>query len=266
MKYIGEFSNIIGRTFRLEVVTNGDATSSSVLTMSGDSPVVIKYEGDLDNIYKPIKYSSLTFKILVKDYLFDFFALTATQNRVQLFDTTGGINRLMWEGYITPNLYSNGYESEVEEMTVECVDELAVLKYIDYQPINVIKDVVDIKDIIVKYLNRDYVIFANNPWKFNNGKNNIIIIFNAKINEQNFFDEDNKPEKVSDVLEQICQYFNLTLTTYYSGGQLFYVFFDYDYLKNMEKFNNAMFLLVVIGNMMDIQIQQYMILKYLEAR
>lgn len=240
MKYVGEFSNIIGRTFRLEVVTNDDISSSSVLTMSGDSPVVIKYEGDSDNIYKPIKYSSLTFKILVNDYLFDFFASTAMQNKVKLFDTTGGINSLIWQGYITPNLYSNGYESELEEMTVECVDDLAVLKYIDYQPNNGTKDVVDIKDIIVKYLNRDYVIFANNPWKFNNGKNNIIIIYSAKINEQNFFDEDNKPEKVSDVLEQICQYFNLTLTTYYSDGQLFYVFFDYDYLKNMEKFNNAM--------------------------
>ena len=237
MIYIGEFSNIIGRTFRLEVITNNDATASSVLTMSGDSPAVIKYEGDSDNIYKPIKYSSLTFKILVKDYLFDFFASTATQNHVQLFDTTGEIYSLMWEGYLTPNLYSNGYESEEEEMTVECVDDLAVLKYIDYQPISNVKNVVNIKDIIAKYMNHNYVKFANNPWILNFSN----IIFNSQINEQNFFDEDDKPEKVSDVLEQICQYFNLTLTTNYSDGQLFYVFFDYDYLKNIKQnTNNAM--------------------------
>ena len=247
MKYIGEFSNIIGRTFRLEVVTNNDTSSSSVLTMSGDSPAVIKYEGDSDNIYKPIKYSSLTFKILVKDYLFDFFAATATQNRVKLYDTTGKIDSLMWKGYLTPNLYSNGYESEVEDMTVECVDDLAVLKYIDYQPINGIKDVVDITYIIKKYLNPINVKFANSPW-INNISN---IIFNSKINEQNFFDEDDKPEKVSDVLEQICQYFNLTLTTYYSGGQLYYVFFDYDYLKNIKKYNNAIALVGANGVIKD---------------
>ena len=199
MIYIGEFSNIIGRTFRLEVITNNDATASSVLTMSGDSPAVIKYEGDSDNIYKPIKYSSLTFKILVKDYLFDFFASTATQNHVQLFDTTGEIYSLMWEGYLTPNLYSNGYESEEEEMTVECVDDLAVLKYIDYQPISNVKNVVNIKDIIAKYMNHNYVKFANNPWILNFSN----IIFNSQINEQKFFDEDDKPEKESDVWEQI---------------------------------------------------------------
>lgn len=248
MKYIGEFSNIIGRTFRLEVVTNGDTSSSSVLTMSGDSPIIIKYEGDSDNIYKPIKYSSLTFKILVKDYLFDFFASTAMQNKVQLFDTSYSTDRILWMGYITPNLYSNGYESEIEEMTVECVDNLAVLKYIDYQPIYGKKDVVDIKYIINKYLNPnypdyvDYVIFANKPWISN--KSNII--FNTKISEQNFFDEDDKPEKVSDVLESICQYFNLTLTTNYSDGQLCYVFFDYDYLKNKE-YKNYIYATSIIG-------------------
>ena len=188
MKYTGEFSNIINRTFKLEVVTNGDATSKSTLTMSGDSPAIIKYEGDSDNIYKPIKYSSLTFKIVVKDYLFDFFAATAMQNKVQLFDTTGGINQLIWEGYLTPNLYSNGYESEVEEMTVECVDNLAVLKYVDYQTLRSFKDVVDIKNIIKKYLNSNNVKFANKPWILNDSN----IIFNSKINEQNFFDEDNK--------------------------------------------------------------------------
>lgn len=248
MKYIGEFSNIINRTFRLEVVTNGDTTASSELTMSGDSPAIIKYEGDSDNIYKPIKYSSLTFKILVKDYLFDFFAATAMQNKVQLFDTTGGINQLIWEGYLTPNLYSNGYESEVEEMTVECVDNLAVLKYVDYQTLNGIKNVVDIKNIISKYLNPNNVKFANSPWIISNSN----IIFNSKINEQNFFDEDNKPEKVSYVLEQICQYFNLTLTTNYSDGQLFYVFFDYDYLKNIKQnSNNAMALVGSNGIIKD---------------
>lgn len=106
------------------------------LMLSGESPVVVNYEGADDDIFKPVKYSSCTIKLLTHWYDQDLFSRTATSNKVQLFwETDPEIHdwNLKWEGYLTPNLYNQGFAYDVEELELEALDNLAALKNIKYE-------------------------------------------------------------------------------------------------------------------------------------
>ena len=63
MKYTGQFSNIENHTYYINITTNGDSSKTKEIKL-GDTPLTTSYEGGDDYIYKQVKYSSTTIKIL----------------------------------------------------------------------------------------------------------------------------------------------------------------------------------------------------------
>ena len=55
--------------------------------------------------------------------MFDIYSATAQQNKVELYQG----NSLKWVGYTTPNLYTMGYECQIEELEIEAIDGLSTL-------------------------------------------------------------------------------------------------------------------------------------------
>ena len=82
--------------------------------------------------------------MITDDYKFDLYSSTAQQNKVVLSNADG----IVWVGYVTPNLYSQGYENELEEIEVEAIDALSTLQYYKYTIIGSKKDIVSFTKII----------------------------------------------------------------------------------------------------------------------
>jgi hypothetical protein len=54
---------------------------------------------------------------------------------VELYEV-GNSDTLMWTGYVTPNLYDQGFSKHIEEVQVECIDALSTLQYFKYSTEN----------------------------------------------------------------------------------------------------------------------------------
>ena len=226
MKYTGQFSNIENHTYYINITTNGDSSKTKEIKL-GDTPLTTSYEGGDDYIYKPVKYSSTTIKILSEDYLYDLYSAKAQQNKVQVINYMGNT---VWVGYTTPNLYSQGYENPIEEIEVECIDGLSTLQYLNYTPINANKSIVTFVELINHLLSKCncYSRFFISNATYNPNYPNYYYWEKLKISEMNFFDEDDEPMKCDEVLEELCQF--MGVTCYADGADVYFI--DYDAIKN----------------------------------
>lgn len=221
MKYISEFYDIKEQKYTLEI-GSGD-TKNVTLT---SEPFLTELETSESHLYKPCKYSTATIGIVAEDYMFDLYSSTAQENKVILKKD----NSIVWVGYVTPNLYSQGYENEKEEIEVEAIDALSTLQYYKYTPVNGTKNIVSIIEIINHLLGKCNAYtnyYINNNMQLNSLTSNCLML-NMYISEQNFFDEDDEAMTMQEVLEEICQYVGLTCVA--DGDEV--LFLDYDAIKN----------------------------------
>lgn len=225
MIYKGTFKDINDKEYTVRITTGGNVTSTTNVVL-GTTPFLTEIETSDSHLYKPCKYSSATINIISGDYMFDIYAKTAQENKVELIDNTGAIK---WVGYTTPNLYSMGYENTEEEIEIEAIDGLSTLQYFEYTSISESKGIVSIISIIDHLLakcncyNKYYISTA----MVLNGTTDSLSS-KMYISENNFFDEDGDAMTMQEVLEEICQYLGLTCVA--NGDKV--LFLDYDAIKN----------------------------------
>lgn len=189
----------------------------------GATPFTVAYEGDEENIFKPLKLSSATISIVNDDYLFDIYTPVAQGNKVQLLQ---GSN-VIWTGYVTPNLYSQPYEDDADAFEVECIDALSTLQWYNYE--TDVKKIESIYNIIKKCLKQcnAYNIFYFTCNKQLTSTDTGEVLKRLYISEQNFFDDDNEGWKYKDVLEELCKYLGVTCMAY--GNKVYFI--DYTALE-----------------------------------
>lgn len=221
MKYTAQFYDINDNLYSLEI---GSGTEQQI-TLSA-TPITTEIESSDSHLYKPCKYSSATIGIVTDNYMFDLYSSVAQQNKVTLKDESDNV---VWVGYVTPNLYSQGYETEIESIEVEAIDALSTLQYYKYETIGSSKGIVSFLQIINKLLNKcnaySYFYVSDNIQYA--PATDYSMIDKMYISEQNFFDEDGEAMDMQEVLENICQYLGLTAM---ADGDSVY-FLDYDGIK-----------------------------------
>ena len=228
--YIGEFYNIYDNKF-LVTIDNYDLNNSE-LTFS-DNPVIISMDNSDDIIFKPYKGTHCTIEIITPEYYFDLYSTYPHDRKVEIKDEN---NEIIWVGYITPNIYNQGFSQPYELVSIECIDGISTLQYFDYIPVNGNgnESIVSLYDILVNIFYRCEcyadLIYPNSIFPVIDGNvdYNSDIIQNIYLSEKNFFDEDNKPLKYNEVLEYICKYLNLTCIAHKDKLYLL----DYAALKN----------------------------------
>lgn len=237
MRYTGQFKTFeTDRTYTVEIITNGDSSKTTEVDL-GDEPFTTSMDSDGDTIYKTAKYQSATIKIVMDKYYFDLYAKTVHQNSVKLYNQN---NDVVWTGWCTPNAYDNSWAGGNQEEEIECVDGLASLKNIKYEPVNGYSDrrvmpMVKIIDSILQKCECYKTFYMSHNTRLSKEDNNPIIN-KLLVSENNFFDtKDDETEtdkdvawKCSDVLESICQFLNVTVI---ACGEDVY-FLDYDAIKN----------------------------------
>lgn len=227
MKYTGQFKDINENLYTVNIITDNDSSTTKTVTL-GTTPFVTEVETSEEHLYKPVKYSMATVRMINDDYSFDLYSAEAQENKVTLTDKD---NVIRWIGYTTPNLYSQGYENEVEEIEIECIDALATLQYYKYERIgditNRIVCVIDVINSIISKCNAYTTYYISNATQYSSIATECLPS-RLYISEQNFFDEDDEPMTMQEVLEEICQYLNVTCI---ADGTSVY-FLDYDAIKN----------------------------------
>lgn len=230
MKYIGYFYSLRGDKYTVEIITDNDSETTREI-MLGVPPFTTEQDGSDDNIYKPIKYQAATVNIVTdgeSDYMFDLYSGQANGTRVTLYNSGDTV----WDGFATPVIYENGYTEVHENLELECIDGLSILKYYKYNADP--KRVLSLIDIINKILVRCEVYtdlyVSDNIYRVSGTP----ILNDIYISEQNFFDEksDNETDddvawSCSEVLEEICKYLGLVCV---GDGTNIYLM-DYDAIR-----------------------------------
>lgn len=231
MKYFSQFKDVNDQLYTVNIITNGDGSTAKEFTLGG-SPFTTEMDNSDKIIYKPCKYQSATIEMVSQDYNFDIYSSTAQGTKVQLLKDS----EIVWTGFITPNLYDQGFNEFRETISLEAIDGLSTLQYYKYTPVGKSKDIVSFISIINHLISQchsyNYFYISDNIQKDNTTDSSINE--SLYISEQNFFDEKKENETDNDVawtmqevLEEICQYLGYTCIA--EGDSVY--FLDYDAIR-----------------------------------
>ena len=203
------------------------------LTGSGEAPFSIEIADD-DFLYVPVRFSTATIRVVGTDYLQSLYSTGYRQYRV-IFKRSGIV---MWCGFIKPELYTQDYSGTIFELEIECISAMSVLEYIDYKTKNEAeKGFVTLWELLTRCVSESRGSYSNVyiPHVYAKDKSNYTawanVLQDMTISEQNFFDEEDKPMKLKEVLEEICKFLNWTCVDW--KGDLYFVDADHagDYYK-----------------------------------
>lgn len=207
------YYNTNGEPIRVEVSKNGTIAD---LTLA-DGAVTIDYV--IDSIYAPLKQSGCSIKVLT-DRILDLYTGKRDEVEVRIYRN----HMLLWFGYLTPNIYSQEYETDVDLLTLEAIDTIAQLENIKYN--RKTNDIVTFMDIF-KYIFDTVDVNKNIKYIYVQdtlSKN----CESLAILERNFFDEEGEPQNMNEVLGDILTYLGMTIVQWMDG----YYLFDPIALKN----------------------------------
>lgn len=224
--YIIPFTSIDGHRYEIEIQKDGYTGDVISLTASGDEPFTVSID-DERFVYTPTRLSTATIRIAGNDYLQQLFSVNYQQYRVTLL--CDGVP--VWCGFTKPELYTQDYASEIFVLEVECISAMSVLEFIDYTIEGKDKEFVSIWHLLQRCIstasgryNSVYIphVYASNKEAYSTSEN---ILSEMTLSEQNFFDEDDKPMKLKEVLEEICKFLNWTCVDW--KGDLYFVDIDH---------------------------------------
>lgn len=217
----------------VEIEKEGYSGNVTELTPAS-SPFTVDI-GDEEFLYTPTRFSTAVIRIVGSDYLQSLFSTAYQQYRVT-FKRNGVVT---WCGFIKPELYTQDYTSTVFELELECMSGMSTLEFIDLAVNNRKKEFVTFWSLLKKCIsaaNSQYTaiyiphVYAQNESSYISGIN---VLENMLVSEQNFFDEDEKPMKLKEVLENICKLLNWTCVDW--KGELYFV--DIDHVGEFIKYN-----------------------------
>ncbi len=212
-------------------------TGASTELIAGATPFTIDIDSE-EFLYTPTRFSTAKLQIVGSDYLQTLFSTEYRQYRVTL--KKDGV--ITWCGFVKPELYTQDYTSETFMLEIECISAMSVLEFIDYTIEGDSKAFVSLWRLLQRCISAAagqytsvYIprVYASSKAAYSTAEN---VIAEMTLSEQNFFDEDDKPMKLKEVLEEVCKFFNWTCVDW--KGILYFV--DVDYAGTYHRYNAMM--------------------------
>lgn len=257
VKYVGQFTDINGKVGQVlfqtnyrEVVDYDAAEWEYVefhdIMLSNKEPVIIETQSE-DGLFSPIKSRSATIKIVTKEIIKPF---TTIKKHDELPVTITLDGTIIFEGYVTPFVYSQKYSQEYETLSIECVDRLSALEYYQYTKKQGIftKQIVNVGDLLRTILNKlnysgryycpigsiftDQSLFSD-QWVIKKDFRSFDILESIYVYESNFFDDDEEatPWTYKEIVEEICRLLGWSLVPY--RNNLYFI--DYTLIDSYYK-------------------------------
>lgn len=250
MQISGTFKNISNETIEVIFWNNenmtvnieiGEHETSDVL-FAGE-PVVIS--SNCDDSFQELIIKNCTVNLLTKNHLKEYLYSELGQVKVNIYNRTK--NQVLFIGFVEPEIYSQPYAYDYEPLTINCIDCLGMLQYLNYggkdynsaRQQAVLKPFVDIIDEIVAsfknmMLNIDSLDDVNWLYICRNG-NNLCADLNNRISEIIFYGENiDNVVKLDEAFKWILRYFNLRAI---QEGDYVYLFDKQDFMFNPNDYN-----------------------------
>lgn len=209
----------------VEIEKDGYEGTPTELT-AGATPFTVDIEGE-EFLYTPTRFSTAKLQVVGNDYLQTLFSTEYRQYRVT-FKKAGAIT---WCGFIKPELYTQDYASETFVLEMECISAMSVLEFIDYTTEGETKSFVSLWRLLQRCISTAagryksiFIphVYASNQAAYSTEEN---VLADMTLSEQDFFDEDDKPMKLKEVLEEVCKFLNWTCVDW--KGDLYFVDVDH---------------------------------------
>lgn len=232
--YIVPFATLENIPCVVEIEKDG-YTGEPTELIAGVTPFTVDIADD-EFLYVPTRFSTAKIQVVGSDYLRSLFSTAYREYRVT-FKKDGVIT---WCGFIKPELYTQDYTSETFVLEIECMSAMSVLEFIDYTTEGETKRFVSLWYLLQRCVSEARgvysavyfpYVYARDQAEYTKDLRNVLQFM--RISEQNFFDEDDKPMKLKEVLEEICKFLGWTCVDW--KGDLYFV--DVDHTGTYHKYD-----------------------------
>lgn len=213
-------------------------TGAHTELVAGESPFIVEID-DEEFLYAPTRFSTAKLCVVGGDYLQDLYSINYMQYRVTFLYN----NTVTWCGFIKPEVYTQDYTSDMFELELECVSAMSVLEHIDYVQMGTTRQFVSLWDLFRRCIAATSARYTSVciPYVYSSteesyGSEGDNMLEDMTISEQNFFDEDDKPMTLLEILEELCKFFNWTCTDW--AGALWFV--DIDHTGTYRRYDTGL--------------------------
>lgn len=241
--YTLPFASIDGKAYEVKIEREGYAGKTTELR-GQTSPFKVTIDSE-EFIYTPTRFSTATMAIFGGDYLQDLFSTDYRMHRITLY--ADGV--AVWCGFIKPELYTQDYSSDKFNLEINCYSAMSVLEFVEYKQDGEERGFVSLWSLLKKCVEESrglytaiYIphVYGVSQYEYNNWNNPLERMM---VSEQNFFDEDDNPMSLKEVLEEIMKLMNWTCTDW--NGELFFIDVDnedgeyYKYTSEMSSYTQV---------------------------
>lgn len=238
--YTLPFASKDGKVYEVKIEREG--YTGKVTELKGQtSPFTVTIDSE-EFIYTPTRFSTATMAIFGGDYLQDLFSTDYRMHRITLY--ANGV--AVWCGFIKPELYTQDYSSDKFNLEINCYSAMSVLEFVEYKQAGEERGFVSLWSLLKKCVEESrglytaiYIphVYSVSQSEYNNWNNPLERMM---VSEQNFFDEDDNPMSLKEVLEEIMKLMNWTCADW--NGELFFIDVDnedgeyYKYTSEMSSY------------------------------
>lgn len=238
--YTLPFASKDGKVYEAKIEREG--YTGKVTELKGQtSPFTATIDSE-EFIYTPTRFSTATMAIFGGDYLQDLFSTDYRMHRITLY--ANGV--AVWCGFIKPELYTQDYSSDKFNLEINCYSAMSVLEFVEYKQAGEERGFVSLWSLLKKCVEESrglytaiYIphVYSVSQSEYNNWNNPLESMM---VSEQNFFDEDDNPMSLKEVLEEIMKLMNWTCADW--NGELFFIDVDnedgeyYKYTSEMSSY------------------------------
>ena len=170
------------------------------------TPVEINYTMG-NEAFKPLRCSGASIKLLLKEPIFELYQGEITKVMVKVFKN----GNIYWSGFVTPCVYSSPYSKIYDEITIEAIDRISALQYVQYTGSKSIITAYDLLKYCITEINADGFfknIHIQKKLKIDGSTDILNKLF---LQGQNFYDEEEESLKCDLILEHLMTYLGYTM-------------------------------------------------------
>ena len=212
------------------------------LKFAGKLPVVINRNGDTRDIYNPIRSSSCDITVVSNKILSDLYTndKKGIKVKVEKVNKTDSTITNLFEGYMTPNSYSQKLSPNLDNIDMTAIDPLAVLKYLYVDDILEKAKSITMGDLIAKALAAVKIdcidLWIENTVRYTDADGVNYNFVDLVLQTSNFWDEGGDPSSVYDMVSECLRLFGYTLTFTGTRYMIYTVISDHEFGTNYRDF------------------------------
>lgn len=250
--YTGQFRDVNEALYTVNISPKNNPVQIIPIIFSGN-PVSISQKSN--GLFSPIKTQTCTIEILNDTIYSDMYASDIKDVTVTIINEE--TNNTIFNGYLTPYIYSQPFAHTFDTLQLEAVSKISVLKEIDYKCINSTPQIASFKDIIWHILTEG-AGYDEDTLKIkyllnvatSSTEDRTYRLADLFISESNFFDNDDErtPWKMEEVLSEMLRYLGLTMFEY---NDIVYLM-DYQTVSNYKDIRDMSFNYITKTNISDL--------------